>query len=254
MPGNGLYNGVYCGKFLTFYSREERWGAKSPAMLADLQKALTVDQRVQITVWDSQDDSVEHTFSSYVMEAGGNVLRVASPSSPTHPAIPLLQRNVVVGVLVEVSPNPYIFYPVIHSEPSPQGGFWLKIPDNPAIEIIQRRRHVRIPMLIPFELEYLDGGQWVKLSARTEDMSGGGARFTASRLFLKGQDLLLVLPLDATQPPLRLKAKVIFSAENRVKKQSDDLYVTACEFQELDAAGEMMLVRECFRRELGLKQ
>lgn len=223
-------------------------------MLADLQKALIADQRIHITVWDPQDDSVEHTFASYIMEVGGNVLRVASPSNPVDPAMPLLQRHIVVGVLVEVSPNPYIFYPVVHAEPTSQGGFWLKIPDNPEIEVIQRRRHVRIPMLIPFELEYLEGERWIKLSARTEDMSGGGARFTASRLFIKGQDLLLALPLQAGQPPLRLKAKVVFSAENRVKKQPDDLYVTACEFQELDAAGEMVLVRECFRRELGLKQ
>lgn len=223
-------------------------------MLSELQKALVKDQKVQITVWDPQNEAAEYTFGSYVVESVGLLFRVALPASQVTNIFPLLRCGATVGVVLETYPNPYIFYPAIHQEPpSLQSPFWLKIPENAEIEVIQRRRHVRIPMVIPFDLQYEIAGRPITVNARTEDVSGGGMRFTSIRLFPKDQEITVNLKLSPAEPPLRLKAKVVFSAQNRIKMQPDDLYTTACQFLELDDAEEMVLVRECFRRELGLK-
>ncbi len=223
-------------------------------MLSDLQKALVLNQKVQVTVWDPNNDSVEYSFQSFVMEAGGTLFQLAPPTTQAATILPLLQPGIVTGAVVETYPNPYIFYPIIHSAPlSAQSGFWLKIPENPQVEVMQRRRHVRIPMVIPFNLEYSISGRSMAMQARTEDVSGGGMRFTSIRQFPKGQDLLILLAFNPSEPPLKLKAKVVFSVQNRLKKQPDDLYSTACQFADLTDAEEMILVRECFKRELGIK-
>ncbi len=224
-------------------------------MLVDLQKALQRNQKVQVTVWDPQNDSVEYTFSSYILEAGGSLLQVAFPESELTHIRPLLLTGVSVGVVLETYPNPFIFYPIVHSTPGSEDiGFWLKILENPQLEMVQRRRHVRIQMVFPFELEYTISDRVLKMAARVQDLSGGGIRFTSMRLFPIGQELRISLPLMSGEPILALKARVVFSGHSRVKRQPDDLYVTACQFIELDDAKEMALVRECFRRELRRKQ
>jgi hypothetical protein len=221
-------------------------------MLFELQKALVLNQRVELTVWDPDNDSVEHSFQGFVMKACGSQFQLTLPPVAQAAAIlPLLQPGLVTGAVVEAYPSPYIFYPIIHSSPqSPESGFWLKIPENPQIELLQNRRHVRIPMIIPFNLEYAVSGRSMAMQARTEDVSGGGMRFTSIRQFPQGQDLLISLSINPSAPTLRLKARVVFSVENRLKKQPDDLYSTACQFVDLTDAEEMLLVRECFKREL----
>jgi c-di-GMP-binding flagellar brake protein YcgR len=225
-------------------------------MSAEWQKALVINQKVQVTVWDLQDDTVEYSFNSHITEVSRNMLALAPPTTQAALIYPLLQQGVVLGVLIETDPNPYVFYPLIASKPASQNSdFWLKIPENPQIEFIQRRQHVRIPMVIPFELEYLLSGRPIPMSAQTEDLSGGGIRFTCARMFPLGQELYIKLPLTLVGQVLQLKAKVVFSAQKSPhKKTSEDLYIVACQFQDLEDAQEMALVRECFRRELDLKQ
>jgi c-di-GMP-binding flagellar brake protein YcgR len=221
-------------------------------MFEELQKALKPDLRTQITVWDPGDDTVEYTFSSYVMEIDGAFFMVAPPNKQMGQILPLMQKDMVVGVVLETYPNPYILYPVIYAQPSsPDSGYWLQIPKDPQIEIVQRRRHVRIPMVLPMEIEYELGPKWIPLEARTEDVSGGGMRFTSPRSFFKGQKLLIHIRFNNELPIMHLKAHVVFSAENRIRKRPDDIYATACQFEELDDQQEMLIVRECFRRELG---
>ncbi len=223
-------------------------------MLFELQKALVLNQKVQVTVWDPDNDSVEYSFQSFVLEAVGNLFRLALPATELSTILPLLQPGIVVGAVLEAHPTPYIFYPVIHAaSATDRRGFWLKIPENPQVEALQRRRHVRIPMDIPVHLEYSVSDRWMSLCARTEDVSGGGLRFTSTRLFSEGQELLISLGFNPSDPPLRLKARVVFSMESRLSKQSDGMYSTACQFVGLTDAEEMVLVRECFKRELGRK-
>ncbi len=225
-------------------------------MLKELQAALTVNRKLQVTVWDPGDETVEYTFPSFVMSSGGLLFQMAPPTVHPTKILPLLQKDAVVGIVVETYPNPYIFYPVIQSlPPDAGGGYWLRIPEDSQIEVIQRRKHVRIPMVIPIEVEYVLGTDKVlTLPARTEDVSGGGLRFTALKLFAQEQDLTIHIQFSPSSPRMRLKATVVFSTQNRIHRQPDDLYATACQFYDLDDTQEMLIVRECFRRELKLKQ
>jgi len=225
-------------------------------MLEDLKKSLKNDLHLQVTVWDPDDDAVEHTFTSYIMEHAGNMFRFAPPMANAKVITPLIRKDFLVGVVVETYPSPFIFYPIVSDEPAnPSQGYWVTIPPNAEVEVFQRRKHVRIPMVVPFELEipYGQGEKTITLPARTCDVSGGGMRFTCVRSFPKEQEMTIYLQFHEEQPKMRLKAKVVFSAENRVRKFSDDLFATACEFIELDDAEEMILVRECFHCELKQK-
>lgn len=226
-------------------------------MLNELQKALVQDQKIQVTVWDPENEGVEYSFPSFVMSKVGLLFMIAPPTTQQQKILPLLQPGITVGGVLETYPNPFIFYPLVHALPEKdQKGYWLKIPENAQVEVIQRRKHVRIPMIIPFEVEYqvLGRGTPLKIPARTEDVSGGGLKFTSATLFPVGKELLLHIQFNPGLPILHLKAKVVMSTQNRLKRQADDLYTTACQFLEMDDAREMIIVRECFRRELGRKE
>jgi c-di-GMP-binding flagellar brake protein YcgR len=224
-------------------------------MLDELHKALTPDQEIQVTVWAPDNDNVEYSFSSVIISKVGALFMIMPPDTQPQRIIPLLQKDVVVGVVLEKYPSSFIFYPVVHALPAkddPKGGYWLKIQSSTQVEVlkmdaIQRRRHVRIPMVVPFEVEYHGG---LKTPAHTVNVSGGGLRFTSSVSFEVDQELLLHIQLNPTLPMLHLKAKVVMSAHNRLSKRGDDMYAAACQFLEMDDAREMIIVRECFRREL----
>jgi c-di-GMP-binding flagellar brake protein YcgR len=224
-------------------------------MLDDLKKALKAELRLQVTVWDPDDESAEHAFSSFVMEAAGSMMRIAPPAENADKIIPLMKKGFVVGVVMETYPSPYIFYPIIHIDPvKPAEGIWLMIPNNTEIEVFQRRRHVRIPMEVPIDLEFANGAMTVSMPARTIDVSGGGLMFNSQRCFPKDEELTIYLQFDLEQPRMVLPSKVVLSRENRTPKREDDRFSTAVQFVGLDAAKEMLLVRECFRCELRRKQ
>ena len=224
-------------------------------MLSQLQAALAINCKVQVTVWDPADETVEYTFPSYVMATDELAFMVAPPAIQQTKILPLMTPNIVVGIVLETYPNPFIFYPVIRSVPTEtQGGYWLRIPPDSQIELIQRRKHVRIPMVLPIEVDYTLADKTIRMQARTEDVSGGGMRFTSITQFRSGQEVTLHIQFAPSQPIMHLKARVIFSAQNRIKRQPDDLYATACQFMDVDDKQEMLIVRECFRRELGLKR
>lgn len=227
-------------------------------MLQELRQALSVQQKIQITVWDPERENVEYTFESFIKDIGGLMVLIAAPATQPDKIAPLLQKDRIVGAVLETYPLPLIFYPVIlgPAEQTPEKGYWLKIPEDGTVEILQRRRHVRVPIVLPLEVNYRLGSpeKALSLSARTEDLSGGGLRFTAMRSFLKGQMLSLHLKLSPNLPAIDLKAEVVTSISNRIRKQPDDLYATACRFVDLEDAQEMLLVRECFRRELEMRR
>lgn len=221
-------------------------------MLAEFQKALIVNQKIQVTVWDPQNDKLEFHYDSFIMDIEAPFMKVAPP--PTNQAQEIEARmtpGVVAGVILEAYPAPFVFYPIIHAkQETPPIGFWLKIPDNPEIEVMQRRRHVRIPMIIPVKAEFIVAGKWCSVEGHTEDMSGGGLRFTSARQFYKEQEVLVHLRLEEEKEVLKLKSTVVFTGENRVRRRPDDLYATAVQFVDIDAKQEMLIMRECFRREL----
>lgn len=229
-------------------------------LLQELQRALLVHQKLQVTVWDPEDPEFEYTFHSVVLDVEGLTFKVAPPTNTVERVKALLASGMVVGMLMDAYPNPFIFYPVIHLyQPYPIPGYWLKIPPDCNIEVVQRRRHVRIPMTIPFVAEYWANdpegdGRWVRINATTEDVSGGGMRMTSARKFEKGEEFFIHIKLNKDLPQMSLKARVVFSVENRARARQDDYYATACQFIELDKHTETAIVRECFRRELEIRR
>lgn len=225
-------------------------------MLKELQKAMSVNQRLEVTVWDPANDRIEFNFHSYIMDLEGGYFMIAPPGSNLQKITPLLEPGLLVGIVLDSNPAPYIFYPTVHGkQDSPKPGYWLKLTETTQVEMVQRRRHVRIPMQVPIKVEIILGANHaVAVDAMTEDVSGGGMRFTCPRQFLKDQSVEIQVQFNTEQPLMRLKAKVVFSAENRLRRRRDDLYMAACQFYDIEPAHETILVRECFRRELGLKR
>lgn len=225
-------------------------------MLDKLQKALALQQELQVFVWDPNNDKVEISFPSHIMEISDLSFEIAGPIALKHKVAPLLTVGTVICVLLEINPTPLMFYPVISALPNTaDSGYWLKIPNDVQVEETQRRKHVRVPMIIPFQLEYLmPNGKWLSIDARTRNLSGGGMSFTCIRLFPKGQLLKVRIELSSSKIPLFLSANVITSQQNTMRRQPDDLYTTSCQFKDLDQAHETLLMRECFYRELGIKQ
>lgn len=225
-------------------------------MLNELKQSLALDEKLEITIWDPANESVEHIFPSCIKEVNDLMIRAALPGTGLLPRIlPLLQPNTVTGVILDVYPSPFLFYPIIQSPADLKtGSFWLRIPETTQIETIQRRRHVRIPMSVPFMVDFVLAGKTMSIPAHTEDVSGGGLKFASQRLFLKDQELVTHLQLSPETPTLHLRSTVVFSAENRVRRHPNDLYSTACQFHDLEEAQETIIMKECFRRELGLKK
>ena len=224
-------------------------------MLHDLQKALKSELRAQVTVWDPDDESKEYTFNSHILEVSGLLLQIAGPAEDMEHIAPLLRKGYVVGIVLESYPLPFIFYPIIMEDfQAGSPGVQVHIPPDGDIEVLQQRTHVRIAMVMDIEVEFnsLDSAQ--VQAARTENMSGGGLRFSSSRLFSAEERLTIHIQLDEDEPRMHLPVQVIFSRENRIRKHPDDIYTTACKFIDLDSAEEMKIVRECFRRELRLKK
>lgn len=232
---------------------------KAVALLKELQRALLVHQRLQVTVWDPEDSEFEYTFDSVVLDVEGLTFKIAPPSGAIERVHSLLSSGVIVGMLMDAYPNPFIFYPVVHLyQPRPIPGYWLKIPEDCSIEVVQRRKHVRIPMTVPLVVEFQglidDEMQWCRVNATTEDVSGGGMRITSPRKFVPNEEIRIRVKFNRDLPELNLEARVVFSVENRVRVKDDDFFATACQFINLDKHTETIIVRECFRRELDLRR
>jgi c-di-GMP-binding flagellar brake protein YcgR len=223
-------------------------------LLFELQKALKAEQSLLITVWDPKNEKTEYTFPSYVITVEGFRVQIAGPAPQAVKLAPLLQPNTIIGIVLEINPAPFIFYPTIESVES-DGSCWMTLSKDSQVEKFQNRNHVRIAMITPFQFEYQsEEGKWLPMSARTVDLSGGGVKFTCPQAFEKGTILKIFLKFGPDTPMLILKGKVVFSAENRFCQKPEDFYTTGCQFFDLNESQETLLMKECFRRELHLKR
>jgi hypothetical protein len=224
-------------------------------MLDTLQKHLQPDTRLEITVWDPENENSEHHFTSFIEAVGGLNIRIAGPGpSKSLKITPLLAPGLVIGILLDANPSPFLFYPVVQSRTDDGESYWLQIPPSAEVQRLKLRGHVRITMVVPFEVEYALANSLIRMKARTEDLSGGGLKFSSSKKFLKDQILRLRIQLNPELPELSLSGKVVYSSENQRPRYTDDLFVTACQFVNLTPVDENIIMRECFRRELGMKQ
>jgi len=217
-------------------------------MNTELINVLNKHQRLQVSVWDPKDDAFEFHYNSFLIEARPPRLKVALPIEPAGHILPLLQPGLMIGIFLESYPTPYIFYPLIHDKPDDEG-FWLNIPDDVKAEGFHIREHVRVRMFLPVEITYNLSPPQV-LQGTTEDMSGGGLRFTTSRQFVLNEEISLRFRFHDDTPLLTVQAKVVHSSENRVRRSPRDLYATSCKFINLKEQEESLIMRECFRQEL----
>lgn len=223
-------------------------------MQAELRNTLKIHQKLKVTVWHPSDDTVEYTFSSVILDFQSSKILIAGPAETEVTA--LMQPETLIGIVVnDKTPHPVIFYPMVERpvtkhQGKPLAGYWIRLPENCQVEVVQRRQYVRVPMTIPIQVTEPNKRP---LAASTLDISGSGLRFQSVGKYTPGTTLELQIQFSEQQPPLQLKAKVVSSQENPNRWQSQLHYVTACHFEGLDEQAEQQLVRECFRRELGLK-
>lgn len=214
-------------------------------MLDELCNALRINQKVQITVWDPQDNAIEHQFPSYIMDVETRRFLIAPPARDTEGILSLMQPGYLAGVVLELPNNPYILYPSVYRHQIRPEGIWFQLSSDTVIETVYRRRHVRIPMRLPLRIQHLDDSS----TAITEDISGGGIRFSTDKAYPLGVTLSLQLRFSPQGPLLELEARVL-QVERSTKLAPDELYSVACEFHNLSNAHESIIMRECFRKEL----
>jgi hypothetical protein len=230
-------------------------------LLKTLQAHLRTSPTLQVTVWNPLDETVEYTFPASIAETAGTLVRLSpEPGFFSADVPPLLQRDAIVGIFLEACPTPFLFYPKVQIPPAEKTGcFWIRLNEDMSIEPLRIRRHVRIPLVTPFEVALRQAGGTGEgepqyLPAQTVDISGGGLKFTSPAPFQSEQALSLRLKLDTKEPPLLLKAVVILCEEKHLPQQpSEWRYVVACRFVDPTPVQERLIMKECFRRELSLK-
>ncbi len=223
--------------------------------ISDIKKHLLAGTNVELTVWDPERDDIEHTFHSFVEEVTELKFKIAGPPlAKADEIMPLMLNKSTVGIMLQSEPNPYIFYPVVHShEVKKTSSYWLRIPENTVIQEYKTRSHVRVAARIPLEIAFQLGNKTLFVQGVTENISGGGLRFTAPRVFLKNQNIRMNIKLNDVTPMIRVNAKVIASGENRQRMTTQDVYFAACQFVDLERQHETEIMRECFRREVQKK-
>lgn len=224
-------------------------------LLNRLQSYLKPSQPLQLTVWDSVDDSVEYVFYGTIKESTGFLVRIAFDEGVFPPqAISQLKPGDILGALLEVNPTPFLFYPKLHSlnQPGRRVEIWLRLTPETNIELMQNRAHVRVTMRMPCLVGTQAEG--AIHPAYTVDLSGGGIRFTSQALYAPEQILAVRLNFSP-EMTMAVKAKVISSENNPlVKVRPEEVYTVRCCFVELDPGQEPLIVKECFRHELMLRK
>ncbi len=222
-------------------------------LLNRLQSYLKPSQMLQLTVWDPDDEAVEYVAQGVIRESTGFLVRVFFNEDDFPPeAVPLFVQGVIVGVFLEVNPAPLMFYPKLHSVSfGRRTEVWLRLAPETNIEVLQNRAHVRVTMRIPFQVGSIEEGSIHP--AYTVDMSGGGLKLNCDIPYEPGQMLTIQLSLFPGNNMV-LKGQVISAAKNPlVQLHPQERYTLTCCFIDLEPALETLIMKECFRRELMLK-
>lgn len=223
---------------------------------------IKIGQKLEVTVWLSQGGNDEEiVFPSYVKDWDpAQDLALIDPPPPAQDKLirALLPPGTVVGMVSDSPNGRAILYPALHRyQEGRLQGYWLKVSNKIQREIIQRRRHARVAVMMPLEAELLDSKTRLPKSGamrgKTHDLSGGGVRFASPQPYSVGYELRLKLTLQSG--PITLIGRVVYTAVNPNRfATAGDRFITAVQFTELSPTQERLLVNECFRRELESRQ
>lgn len=243
-----------------------------------LEEYIAKGQDIEVTLWDPEvEDDEGESFSSYIRDFRSGFLYVDMPKFEDPGIYDKIQPGLLVGAVVTAPTKQIIFYPRVYAGPdSDKSVLMLRIASDTSFEVIQRRKHVRVPAEIPVSIEVMDENNQPVASFRstTINISGGGVRFTTPAPLENGQNLRVTIrlfdlqkkTLNLPQPKLKkgfiddsgnelkFKAIVAFSGNNKFHKTEQDLFLCGVSFQEVTRYQEMIMVRECIRRELALKR
>lgn len=217
---------------------------------------LEVNQKLEITVWRQDDgDDEGQTYQTYIKDIQDDMILVHPPSAGEAGLYELMTRGTKVGaVMVQQGEGQIVFYPIIESQQT-QGliGFWMVVGDDLQHEVMQRRRHVRIPIGLTIRLALTVEGETAQLEARTLDISGGGVRFYCRHEFQKGQVLVATIPFESGEV-VTVNARVVLCNESNKYSIDGGYFTTAASFDEITEQQESTLVSECFKHELKLRR
>ena len=229
-----------------------------------LENLLGKDQAVEVTLWQDDKEEPRLVFKTTILGfAGGNKFLVGFPADKSidkNSIKKMVEPNSVVGVVAYKENSPLIvIYPVVESVQTNTAlqGIWLKLLNTEQAEMVQRRFHFRIDLNLPVAVKQAgDDDDTPPAKGTTLDMSGGGLKFTSRRRYEKDEALVVSVQFPEEAEPVDVHCEVVYSSDNR-RKQADgsDAFITACRYSanKMDQRTETLIMKECFRAELGLK-
>src|SRR6478609_733715 len=218
---------------------------------------------VQVTVWDSNDDSIELHFMASVKMVLADRFRLhwSGTLIPKGLKESYIQPGIKIGVLLDESEPLVLLYPKVLMAPLANQwttetnlgyklDFWVTFDNQTEIETIQRRKFVRIPVDVPVEVIAPKENPGSVNKGHTVNLSAGGIRFLSNEEFTPETVVSLNVFLLPHQPPLDVKVKVVLCMEESLAVQKERCFKISGQFLELLPKHEAMIMKECFRIEL----
>ncbi len=161
---------------------------------------------IEVTLWDPDlDDDAGESFQASIKDYREGRIYLDVPQPLEQRLGPHLLSGMKVGAVYTNSSQQIIFYPRIFSaRPYGRMGYLLEITDATDYEIIQRRKHARIPAMIQVRVDLFEPGL---LEALVEESEAGNEpasekrppmepikTFMARTVNLSGGGLRLMLP------------------------------------------------------------
>ena len=106
-------------------------------------------------------------------------------------------------------------------------------------QYLQNRNYLRIPITLTI---FCRDGQGIPFSIITEDLSGGGTRFTTNHSLSIGERIYLQIQFDLSSPVITVMGKIIW-----LRKLDQETYEGGLEFTEISVQGRTTLVEHLAR-------
>jgi c-di-GMP-binding flagellar brake protein YcgR len=206
-----------------------------------------VGDSLTVTVGSKEKSAEIHTFETQIKGIQEERLFIALPENLEffHEKMPITVRFMKgKGHLPSISTQ------VLTYAKAQTFGCWIEIPRAFVVDILQRRRHMRVPMRFTAKIQYVEDGQSLTIPAEGVNLSGGGIRFTSLHRFQGHENLVVEFQPDPSIPAFTLQAEVVFSGV-AVTRNS---FVTALKFINLRQYEEDRLIGICFRTQMKMQK
>lgn len=137
----------------------------------------------------------------YILEVDSDRLTLSFPESKSDIA-PYLCEGSEIKAFIYTFNGITIFDSIVFDSPF-DGQFIIEFSEK--YQVIQRRKHIRVPYITDFYLIKDDGNQ----KAQTADISGGGVRFVSSFELKSGQEFIAQLRVNEYEPLIKVEGIIL---------------------------------------------